>query len=221
MSKCFEAYVQEVGILVMLDGLDEVSTKNFPVINQAIQGLSNKLAQMGSNNIVIVTMRTQFYQQIKAAYGSIIGTPTFINKFTPSDVFEFLSRWPFSIDSREHITRIYKDLTDRPSLREMCSNPLILSMYVAEDQRSQQVVAPASRTEFYSKVTEELIVKRRFRQIGSVPAHTKLREQRERILGRLAYEHLLNNLEPQNSIQWKAAIEITKDVLGCDEVISS
>ena len=55
-----------------------------------------------------------------------------LKSFSPSDIYEFLTRWPFKTKKTLHITRIYNELTDRPTLREMCTNPLILAMYVAE-----------------------------------------------------------------------------------------
>jgi hypothetical protein len=141
----------------------------------------------------------------------------FLKAFSPSDIYEFLTRWPFSKDGEQSIPRIYKELTDRPTLREMCSNPLILSMYVAEDQAAGHTIAPETRTEFYTKVSEELIIRRRLQQTGPAPAATKLREQRQRILGRLAFEHLLNTDQPTNSLQWSDALRVVAGVMSCSE----
>lgn len=217
MEDCFQSFATSSGLLIFLDGLDEVATKDFARVQKAIEGLSKKLAQISQNNVVVLTMRTQFYYQIKDVYRDGFGNVLFLKPFTPSDIFEFLSRWKFTRNAQHEISRIFKELTDHPSLREMCSNPLILSMYVAEDQRTEHIIAPASRTEFYGKVSEELIVKRRFKQTGPVPAHQKLREQRERILGGLAYEHLLNLAEPANSLSWSTALKITRRVMQCSE----
>lgn len=101
----------------------------------------------------------------------------------------------------------------------MCSNPLVLSMYVAEDQISKGNISPESRTQFYKKITEELIFKRRLMQKSNIPgSYSSLKEQRERILGRIAYEHLININESGNTLCWKNAIRIIREILNCDEL---
>lgn len=218
MADCFDNYAQTTGLLILLDGLDEVSSRLYPEVQTALTGLSKRLSQLSNKNLILITMRTQFHQQVKTAFREDFPHATFLKPLTPTDIYEFLTRWHFTKSAEKNISRIFKELTDRPTLREMCSNPLILSMYVAEDQAAGSVVAPESRTEFYSKVTEELIVKRRlFQRAQSTLAPTKLREQRERILGKLAFDHLLTPDQPANSLKWAEALKITKEVLNCDD----
>ena len=218
MGECFDSYARTTGLLVLLDGLDEVSTADFYVVQEAINCLSQELSELSDKTSIILTMRTQFHDQIKDAFRDSFGIAMFIKPFRPTDIFEFLTRWPYEKDKTHQISRIYKDLTDRPSLREMCGNPLILSMYVAEDQASGHIQVPESRTEFYSKVKEELLIRRRQKQItGNMKAPAKLREQRELILGRIAYFHMLNQDQPANSLNWTEAIKIIRQVIKCKE----
>ncbi len=97
----------------------------------------------------------------------------------------------------------------------MCSNPLVLAMYVSNDQSSDATNTPDTRTAFYSQVVEELLVARRSRQLG-LAARSTLREQREAILGRLAYQNLTDANRPPNSLSWREALEVVSDVYGCD-----
>lgn len=217
MGECFDSYARTEGLLVLLDGLDEVSTTDYPRVEAAILRLSDKLNQIGDKNAVVLTMRTQFHHQVKDAFRHHYEVALFLNPFTPSDVYRFLSRWPFKENAARQVTRIYKELTDRPTLREMCSNPLVLSMYVADDQESSQSVAPDSRTEFYSKVTEELVIRRRQKQTGSAIGAASLREQRFRVLGKLAYQHLLDPEQPSNSLRWSTAVDLVRRELKCTE----
>lgn len=217
MDECFESYASNRGVLVLLDGLDEVSSSHYNSVVKCINGLSAYLNELSVDNVIVLTMRTQFYQQVKCDYITTFPHATFLKPFTPSDIYEFLSRWHFKKNAENNISRVYRDLTDRPTLREMCSNPLVLSMYVAEDQNSKGNVSPESRTQFYKKITEELIIKRRLMQKSSIPgAYSSLKEQRERILGRIAYSHLTNIDEPSNTLKWKSAILIIKEILCCD-----
>src|SRR5262249_32849523 len=153
------------GLLVLLDGLDEVSSRLYTKMETAINSLSSILSEKSENNAIILTMRMQFHQQVRRAYSSSFPNVVEIKRFSPSDIFKFLENWFKDGDTR-NIARIYTDLTDRPTLREMCTNPLVLSMYVAEDQVSGHALSPESRTEFYSKVIEELLIKRRSKQTG-------------------------------------------------------
>jgi predicted NACHT family NTPase len=170
MDECFDAYVRGSGLLVLLDGLDEVASAEYQKVQAAIAGLSQTLGKLSDKNAIVLTMRTQFHMQVKDAFRDSFGHVVALRPFTPSNIYEFLKRWDFGANQREQVNRVYKQLTDRPSLREMCSNPLVLSMYVASDQEKRNLVAPESRTEFYKKVTEELMIKRRLAQTGAVAA---------------------------------------------------
>lgn len=71
------------------------------------------------------------------------------------------------------------------------TNPLVLSMYVAREQHSGHDLMPETRTDFYSQVTEELLIRRRARQIASPETHPIIKRQRLAILGRIAAGNML------------------------------
>ncbi len=217
MGDCFATYAETGGLLILLDGLDEISNKDFPVVHKAIEGLSRKLARMSDKNVIILTMRSQFHSQVRELFRDTFGVSLFLKPFSLSDIYSFLSRWPFRQTKEVAVTRIYTTLSDRPTLREMCSNPLVLSMYVAKDQVSGHEIPPSSRTEFYSEVVEELIIRRRQRQLGpGIPAD-RLKDQRQRILGRVALEHLLEIDQPANSLRLRDALRAIQHVMECKE----
>jgi len=217
ITECFENYCVANGLLVLLDGLDEVPRSSFQRIFGAIIGLSQELENRSPKNLIVLTMRIQFHNEIRELFRDSFGSALIIRPFTPSDVYEFLQRWPFKAATHASVARIYRDLADRPTIREICSNPLILAMYVAEEQIDDGIPPPNSRTEFFKSVVDELILKRRLKQTGAVSARAALEEQREEILGELALEHLLNPLEPANSLSFEAAVRITRAILKCDD----
>lgn len=210
MGECFDSYAAQSGLLVLLDGLDEIASDRYQRTQKAICQLSALLHARGANNAVIVTTRTQFHQQIRAAYTDAFPNVLHLKAFSPSDIYEFLTRWPFRDDPRPRMNRIYRDLTDRPTLRELCGNPLILSMYVAEADGPADQLVPDSRTEFYSRVCDELLVNRRVRQLGQHSGRSALRDLREQVLGSLAFEHMLDTSQPANSLLWRKGIEVVK-----------
>ena len=137
MEACFDSYVSDAGILVLLDGLDEVPASAYPRTAEAIRALSRRLEQLSAKTIVVLTMRSQFHVQVAADFTSTFPRALHIRPLSTNDIFLFLTRWPYdqNVDVTTQVNRIYGDLTDRPTLREMCTNPLVLAMYVATDER--------------------------------------------------------------------------------------
>ena len=200
IAACFDAYVDTSGIIVLLDGLDEVISSKLANVLAAIQGLSEELQHRSDRNSIMLTMRTQFHQQIREVFRQSLGPTLQLKPFSLSDVYDFLRRWPFGKDAESHTAKIIDELSSRPSLREMCGNPLILSMYVADYQSNIRITPPDSRTDFYRKVVDELLIRRRIAQLGAPTAASALKEQRERILGGVALRHLLDVDQPMNVI---------------------
>ncbi|HTB00005.1 MAG TPA: NACHT domain-containing protein [Bradyrhizobium sp.] len=214
LEKCFDAYANKTGLLIILDGLDEVSSAAYPRVSTAINELSSRLQQLGAESAIVLTMRTQFHQQIRGHFDEQFPMVLSVKPFTPSDIYLFLTRWPFRNAKMENVVRIYNELTDRPTLREMCANPLVLSMYVAQDQSSGYQIAPDSRTDFYAKVSDELLIKRRAKQIGAVEAQAVVREQRQKILGIIAFDHLTDPDQAPNHLSWDAGLKAVSQVVG-------
>ncbi|MFI6401450.1 NACHT domain-containing protein [Streptomyces sp. NPDC050548] len=216
MPQLFDSYLTGKGIFLILDGLDEVASSDYLRVAEMLRALSRALAVKSPNNSIILTMRSQFHTQVSDHLESEFPLVFHVQPFTPEDIYTFLSRWPHYVgEKRLEILRVYNDLTDRPTLREMCSNPLVLGMYVSHDQHGGNDVAIDTRTSFYSKVVEELLVARRSRQL-EIPARSLLREQRESIFGPLAFEHLLDSTQAANSLDWTRAVELVSEVYGCD-----
>ncbi|MBF0137079.1 MAG: NACHT domain-containing protein [Magnetococcus sp. DMHC-1] len=214
-ADCFDIASNTNGVLVLLDGLDEVSSDRYTRISQAIHGLCRLLDNQGENNVLILTMRSQFHQQISRDFENSLPVVMAIQPFSPEDIYTFLSRWPFQKKEERpvHIRRIHDNLNRLPTLREMCRNPLVLSMYVAEDEVSQGAAVPESRTAFYKTVLDELLSKRRSRQGISQPGRQAEHERRKRLLGAMAFEHMLNPSEPTNTLNWQNMLNTCTRIL--------
>ncbi|MBE1485209.1 hypothetical protein H4W31_000847 [Plantactinospora soyae] len=216
MDQLFDTSLTGRGIMVLFDGLDEVASSAYKRVSLALNALSDVLSNFSPANRMVLTMRTQFHVQIRGDFDTTFPKVFHIQPFSPGDIYAFLTRWPFprGRDVSAIVNRLYSELTDKPTLRDMCSNPLVLAMYVASDQSSEESSTPDTRTAFYSQVVEELLVARRKRQLG-LTAKSAIREQRERLLGRLALDNLLSQEQPANEIQWQAAIRAVTDIYSC------
>ena len=217
MEEFFDIYSKDTGLLVLLDGLDEVSGYEYDRTATAIAGLSRRLQQLSENSVVVITMNTQFHVANSKSLAIDFPVILHLQPFTPTDAYSLIERWPFADNREQRVTRIYSNLIDKPSLREMCSNPLVLSMYVASQSIGDSNKIPSTRTEFYSQVVKELLVDRQARQLSIGASRLALREQRETILGHLAFMHFIDPNQPVNSLSWDSALEVVSDVLGCDE----
>lgn len=218
MDECLNAYLRKRGLLLLLDGADEIQSSDYPRIERAIIALSEQIARDSPSSRIVLTMRSQFETRLGRELREEFPTTLMVQRFTPSDIFQFLSNWPFEDERDARVSRIYNDLADRPNLREMCTNPLVLSMYVAVDEarnltdpRSSPAAAE-TRTEFYGGVVEELLVLPRESQIGRKEAPYLFRDLRYRVLGRIAYEHLSDAGTSANRISWAKAVATIREV---------
>jgi hypothetical protein len=216
IANALDIYIDTDGLLVLLDGLDEVPSDDFQVVSEAINQLSIILANKSEHNAIIMTMRTQFHSQIRREFIEQFPAVLGVRSFSPTDIFEFLNRWPFQSKHRQNANRIYAELTDRPTLREMCANPLVLAMYVARDQATLDSVAPESRTEFYNSVVEELIYFRRAGQTPKQKISAKLRDDWKRFLAQISLEHLKDSSQPANCLRWDHALATGTRIFSCD-----
>ena len=215
MGELFDSYVTGGGLFLILDGLDEVAGSNYPRVAATLCALSDRLAADSPDTSVVLTMRSQFHNQVSDHLEADFPPVFHVQPFSPEDIYVFLTKWPhYAKDKRAEILRLYNNLTDRPTLREMCGNPLVLAMYVSHDQHGDKGVAVDTRTAFYSKVVEELLVARRGRQL-EIPAKSLLREQRETIFGRLAFEHMRDPEQAANSLPWARAVDVVAEIYQC------
>ena len=221
MENCFEHFINDRGLLVLLDGADEINTDDFQFLADVMNDFSSHLSDKSINNRIVLTMRTQFHIHAREIFKIQFPKILKVKPFTPTDIYTLLTRWPFPKETRsQHAARIYSDLSDRPSLRELCYNPLVVSMYIAEDQRRvraaggsvERTFVPDSRTDFYDDVLTELIIKRRESQKGVFAGRVPLKRQRDHFFGRLCFEHLMDKGQPANAIPFSSALQIAKDI---------
>lgn len=225
MGSRVDTFMTGQGLLVLFDGVDEIGTDQYKSVEMALNAVSERLAAKSANNVILMTMRAQFHLQVRRRFEQQYPAVLHVKPFSPSDIYALLNKWPFPASGAEQAARIYADLSDRPSLRELCTNPLVVSMYIADDQRRlrntggaiRNISVPDSRADFYKDVVEELLLKRREAQDGAqTQGRVRVRQQREQFFGSVAYHHLLDGTQPANVIPFADAIDIVKHVFEVD-----
>jgi hypothetical protein len=223
-----DAYAKGQGLLIFLDGLDEVTSDQLGLCCGEIRGAIRQLMRLGGRSQVIVTGRSQLRTVLPRDFIESFDDSCTIRPFSAADVFSFLQGWPFAASGRgEQVSRIFRSIQSNPSLQEMCTNPLVLSMYVARDQLYVQrtggrsVRLPDNRSEFYQEIVNELLLYRRGEQLESAPIGSQLKQKRENLLGQIALRHLEDRDQPVNSISWAMCIDLVKRVFNHSEDIDA
>lgn len=219
----FRAFAGGSGVTIFLDGLDEIPSAYLDIACSSIQGLVSNLGGLGaSKSSVILTGRTQLRSVLPRTFAETFDYVYDVEPFAPVDVFTFLQRWPFASNKTAEAARIFTTIEKNSSLGEMCSNPLALAMYVARDQlyvargNGYPIRLPDTRTSFYAEIVSELLLYRREEQRGTGLVGSEVKIRRERLLGRIALAHMLNEDQSANSIPWAPAVFEAQQVLYQD-----
>lgn len=206
------------GFLLLLDGLDEVPREASPRVVHAISELGKHLSRQSPNSSVIVSTRTQHYLSIHDREFEEAFNPLSIRPFSVADIYRFLLSWPFRKERSKHVARLFTRIRQLPSLSEMCSNPLALAMFVARDQQTEGEASPETRSAFYGALMEEFLVNRRYRRDEPGVGRQRLLRTRERILGKVCLDHLLDPDEALNSISERRMLQGVEDAgVSADE----
>jgi hypothetical protein len=199
-AKGIEDLQRGAGFLILMDGLDEVPDTLSKSAVKAILDMCHTLKQTSPKSTVLLSSRSQYFfsrygRDLQESFDVLSVRP-----FTAGDVYNFLTKWTYVDKPGENVTRIFSRIRQLPSLAEMCTNPLALSMFVARDQQTGGSDLPETRSRFYESLIEELIINRRSRGEGLPAGRQRLRDARRAILGRVCIDHILDREEALNSI---------------------
>jgi hypothetical protein len=138
------------GLLLLLDGLDEISAKQRPSVIQQIRDLADEFKSVQ----MVVSCRTQVYDgELDTAFDAAFQ----IQDFTDAQIRKFLRSW--APDMQLHgksVNQLMGSLLERPSIMNLARNPLMLTI-IAWLYTDTTVVLPQSRSEFYRRATELLL----------------------------------------------------------------
>jgi hypothetical protein len=220
----FDAFAQGPGLLLFLDGLDEVPADKAELVQSLVADLLDDLLFRSADTLVIVTARTQMRSVLGRRFVEGFNDVLTVAPFTPADVFAFLRRWDFPRDRRiTEAHRIFEHLRNNATLADMCTNPLVLSMYVAEDEAQTESAGSAvrladTRARFYDQVVGEFLFFRREEQRQQEqPVGMQLLVTRQELLGRIALDHLMNSTDPANVVSLRRAAETAGEYWRIDQ----
>ncbi|MBN8657217.1 MAG: NACHT domain-containing protein [Anaerolineae bacterium] len=141
------AFLKNGKLLLLLDGLDEVSSQSRGGVIRQITDLLKKYPQTR----VVVTCRTQVYREEFSEHSF---KKLEIVEFNDHQIRRFLTAWEpdMPIAEGKSIEHFLRTLHERPSIMALARNPLLLTM-MAHLYTDTAFVLPHSRTEFYESST--------------------------------------------------------------------
>jgi hypothetical protein len=150
-----ESALENGKVLIILDGLDEVGASR-----EAIAGRIRQFciadAQRAKPNRLIVTCRENSYRTRDLA--NVIPIITRVEPFAPQHMRTFLQGWP-SYKGRVAL-RLYPQIQADQQLRDICRNPLLLTLLTGLYLQKEKFDLPSSRNAFYHMAIDELLVQR-------------------------------------------------------------
>jgi len=169
-------------LVIILDGLDEVGASREFVVEQILRFCQYDDQQEHQNRL-IVTCREHSYRTMDLREG--IPEVVQVEPFTNHHIRVFLEGWP--MHKERSAIKLYALIQGDPQIRDICRNPLLLTILTGLYLDTDDFQIPTSRELFYQKAINELLVHR--------PARRQIRQafkedDKRQILERVALERL-------------------------------
>ncbi len=202
------AHGSQQGLVVILDGLDEVGAERIALIEDLIIGLTRYLDAAEGRSLVVIASRRQVLELLPDLMANGVDTPTSVElrPFTPAAMYSFLLRWPFAgIDRQQAASEIFAQLRLSASLLDTCSNPLSLALYVdryllAHEVGSEgRIMTQETRAGFYTDIVDHLLVRRKLARLELQAPNMPFRQVRLSFFVNIAREHIESE-EPFNEL---------------------
>jgi hypothetical protein len=214
------------GLVVMLDGLDELGAEDIALAEAFTISLAQFFTGAPGRNLVVVASRRQALDFApRLTSGTIPGmTSVDLQPFSSAAVYSFLLRWPYlpTLDPIEEAQRMFSQLRLRPALLDACTNPLSLALYVSRDLRMRQsgIIADTAiidtRAEFFDEVVGYLLVRRRADREGIRAPSMPFKQARFRFFSEVAKDHI-ESADPYNRIDAQHLVKHSVGIKGAND----
>jgi len=187
----FNKKLEKSCCLILLDGLDEVADSK--IRKKVVTWVENQMKTHFPSHLFLTTSRPHGYKDNPLDDVTVFEVQT----FTPEQVEQFTKNWYFTneimsqqkndegveMDALRGAEDLLKRLKKTPTLYELATNPLLLTM-IATIHRFRSSL-PGRRVELYAEVCEVFLGKRKNIDSDMTPA------QKQRVLEPLAY-HMMS-----------------------------
>ena len=136
-------------LMLLLDGLDEVTSSLLSHVIQCLKKLLNKYEKCRA----IITCRTAVYNN---EFYDVVDQTLEIVELSDQQIRRFLQAWKSEMLPEKPVEQLIRTLHDRPKIMALARNPLLLTI-IAYLYTDTPFVLPYSRAEFYKKATDFLL----------------------------------------------------------------
>lgn len=189
-------------LMLLMDGLDEVSSNERGRVVQAIKDLLDRYRKCR----VLITCRTAVYRD---EFRDTAEQKLEIIEFSDQQIRRFLHSWEPDMPADKSIEQLMHTLRDRPRIIALARNPLLLTI-IAYLYTDTPYVLPHSRAEFYKESSDVLL-----RHWHSERNRFEARDKRA-ILQHLALfnqDTAIRRQGDRRSIEYKEVVEQVRQVL--------
>jgi hypothetical protein len=153
----FERLLQQKRMMVLFDGLDEVTTLDER--KRLVEEIEH-FVQLYPGNHILVTSRPVGYDL--ASCSDHLFTHSKVQNFDDDQIQQFLERWythvlglsPLQYDDQQELDMLFKTLKENQRLHKLAENPLLLTV-ITGLYRSQRL--PEKRVQVYDRCAELLL----------------------------------------------------------------
>lgn len=205
------------GVVVLLDGLDELGAERIARVEGFIVALSQYLAAAPGRNLLVVASRRQALDFTShLTEGHIRDLTSYeLKPFSPSGVYAFLLRWPYApgLDPPTEAARLFTQLRVNRTLLDTCSNPLALALYVVRDLRLREggsvggLAFTDTRGGFLADLVDYLLTRRRTDRLKVQGPNLPFRQSRRDYLVAAVKAHV-DEGQPFNRINEETLVEL-------------
>ncbi len=136
-------------LMLLFDGLDEVSSEGRKVVVEKIRDLLKKY----SNCRAIITCRKAVYHN---EFVNETEKKLEIDSFRDDEIQQFLQPWQRDMPPGKSVKQLIHTLHERPRIMQLAGNPLLLTI-IAYLYTDTAFVLPHSRAKFYIEATRVLL----------------------------------------------------------------
>lgn len=171
--------------LVLMDGLDELNSDSR---NKAVSSLRKSLERFKASPAMI-TCRENVFGEHAAQFSDLSPIVIRIGEFLPSTIERFINKWHF--DPPKSRLELQNILRERPPLREIAKNPLMLTILTFVYSKTK-VRLPSYKAQFLEDCTRALLEE--WDHAKATERSNRFdRPHKEDLLANLAFLHLSGN----------------------------
>jgi len=193
--------LQHNALLLLLDGLDEVNSRERARVARGVSDLVRK-----HDCRFVITCRTQVYRD---EFTSTADRTLEIAEFGDGDILHFLQPWQPDMKQGQSVEHLMQTLRDRPRILALARNPLLLTM-IAYLYTDRNIALPHSRAEFYRRSTALLLEEKAQGELNRFRVHAK-----SVVLSRLAILFQIKPAEDQDrrTLTYEEVLHLVREVL--------